>query len=145
MIDGWATYSAPSCDPFSERMTAPGGRGNERQAGLAAPRSRLTIPVALSPVDQFSLRAQDAAVRKHLERGVASVSVRSPLLGQPGSALGVVASAASLTSSLIASRITRVVSSSRCASSSFDSARYSGHSVPSWKVFGARTITELRR
>ena len=45
-------------------------RQRARQAGQAAPRSRLTIPVSLPPVSQFLLRAEDAAVRAswHLER-----------------------------------------------------------------------------
>lgn len=62
-----------------------------------------------------------------------------------GSAFGGPASSASLTSSSIASRITRSVSSSRWACSSFESARNSGHSVRSWNVFGARSCTVLRR
>ena len=103
IVNGWPqTPSCASCCPIECWQRTPNSTCGERSALSAIAPPRLRSTPDLSSPQRW--------------------------LGQR---LGYAISAASLTSSSIASRITRSVSSSRCASSSFESARYSGHSVRS--------------
>ena len=81
-------------------------------------------------------------VRRGVEETCGLSGISQPPVGA-GNALGGACSDGSLTSSLMASRMTRVVSSSRWASSSSESARNSGDRVLFWKASGARTWTVL--